>query len=51
MVPFLVTSKGMDLFRVEKNGDIILRGEKIGNDKELADLFIQHGKIMSGLTA
>lgn len=44
--PLLVCYESQDIFSVQNNGDIILRGKKIGNDKELARIFKRNGEIM-----
>lgn len=44
--PLLVQKNNKEIFSIEMNGDIILRGQKIGKDKKLANIFIGQGKAM-----
>lgn len=41
--PLKVWNKdGVELFKIDVNGDILLRGVLIGNDKEVAEIFANY---------
>ena len=48
--PLVVGNKNQEmLFTICSNGDFILRGKKIANDQEVADIICGTGKAMKGI--